>query len=59
VRFHKRVHFFLLEYARGDVANHDREVNEARWVPLEEATERLAFANEREVLAEAASLLRD
>lgn len=59
VRYHKRVHFFLLEYERGDVANHDSEVNEARWVPLDEAAERLAFANEREVLAEAASLLRD
>ncbi len=57
VRYHKFVHFFLLQYSSGDVADHDFEVNEARWVPLEEAKSLLAFANERSVLAEAAELL--
>lgn len=57
VRHHKFVHFFLLEYERGDVDDHDREVNEARWVPLADAAALLAFANERAVLAQAAELL--
>lgn len=50
VRYHKRVHFFLFCYRTGDVADHDHEVHEARWVPAAEAAEHLAFANERRVL---------
>jgi 8-oxo-dGTP pyrophosphatase MutT (NUDIX family) len=57
VRFHKRVLFYLLAYRAGDVADHDHEVVEARWVPLEDAAATLAFANERKVVEEAAALL--
>jgi 8-oxo-dGTP pyrophosphatase MutT (NUDIX family) len=57
VRYHKRVHFFLLEYERGDVQDHDREVNEARWVPIDEALQMLAFKNEREVVVKARALV--
>ncbi len=59
VRFHKFVHFFLLRYLRGDVAGHDREVEDARWFPLDEAPARLAFANERRIVERAAQLLRE
>lgn len=58
VRFHKRVHFFLLEYRQGDVADHDDEVADARWFPLDEADRVLAFANERAVVKQAAELLQ-
>lgn len=58
VRFHKFVYFYLLRYTRGDVRNHDREVNEARWFDIEEAVARLAFANERRVLERARDVLR-
>jgi 8-oxo-dGTP pyrophosphatase MutT (NUDIX family) len=57
VRFHKRVHFFLMAYRAGDVRDHDHEVNEARWVPLAEAQTMLAFRGERAVLAQAAARL--
>jgi ADP-ribose pyrophosphatase YjhB (NUDIX family) len=50
VRFHKTVHFYLLRFLAGDVANHDHEVREARWLPIDEAIERLAFKNERNVV---------
>ena len=59
VRFHKFVHFFLLEYRAGDVADHDHEVNEARWVPIGEAAGLLAFGNERAVVAKATALLHE
>ena len=58
VRFHKYVHFFLLEYQGGDVRNHDREVNEARWVPLAEAEQMLAFASERKIMSRAREMLQ-
>ena len=57
VRFHKFVHLFLLEYASGDVADHDHEVDEARWVPLGEAAEMLAFESERKAMSQAAALI--
>ena len=57
VRYHKRVHFFLLEYRSGDVENHDREVLQARWVSLPEAAEMLAFESERKVVERARQLL--
>lgn len=56
VRFHKRVHFYLLRYLAGDTSNHDWEVNEARWVPIDDAASQLAFDNERRVV-ETAKLL--
>lgn len=57
VRFHKFVHFYLLEYVSGDISNHDHEVEEARWVSLEEAIEMLAFKGEREVVEKARELI--
>ena len=57
VRFHKRVHFFLLEYRGGDVADHDHEVDEARWVEVSKAEAMLAFGSERKVMARATQLL--
>src|SRR5688572_8679354 len=57
VRFHKRVHFYLLRYLSGDTKDHDWEVNEARWVPIEDATSQLAFDNEKRVMERARELL--
>ena len=32
----KLVRFYLFEYRSGDVADHDHEIEDARWMPLEE-----------------------
>jgi 8-oxo-dGTP pyrophosphatase MutT (NUDIX family) len=57
VRFHKFVHFYLLEYRSGEVSNHDHEVEESRWVSFEEAMEMLAFKSEREVVEKAREMI--
>lgn len=57
VRFHKRVHFYLMRYLSGETKDHDWEVNEARWVPIEDAAAQLAFDNERQVMQRAAELI--
>jgi 8-oxo-dGTP pyrophosphatase MutT (NUDIX family) len=54
VRYHKFVHFFLMRYVSGDVADHDHEVNEARWMEIGSALELIAFKSERSVLTKAA-----
>lgn len=53
IRYHKYVHFYLLEYRSGDVAHHDHEVAESRWVSFDEALEMLAFKSERDVVEKA------
>ncbi|HYP02860.1 MAG TPA: NUDIX domain-containing protein, partial [Pyrinomonadaceae bacterium] len=57
VRFHKFVYFYLLRYLSGDVRDHDAEVNEARWVEIDEARTMLAFAGERKVVERAREML--
>jgi len=57
VRFHKRVHFYLLRYLAGDTSAHDWEVNEARWVPIDDATGQLTFDSERRVMERARELV--
>jgi 8-oxo-dGTP pyrophosphatase MutT (NUDIX family) len=57
-RIAKAVEFFLLRYVDGDVADHDHEVEEARWIPLEEAAETLSYAGEQDMVRRALSRLR-
>ncbi len=57
VRFHKFVHFFLMKYVAGDVANHDHEVAEARWVKIDEAIEMLDFKDEKQMAEKAKDLI--
>jgi ADP-ribose pyrophosphatase YjhB (NUDIX family) len=52
-RVHKTVHFFLVEYLSGDTADHDHEVEEARWWPLQDALAQMTYDSEREVMAKA------
>jgi 8-oxo-dGTP pyrophosphatase MutT (NUDIX family) len=56
-RVMKVVSFFLLRYRSGSVDDHDHEVEEALWIPLEEAPDRLAYKGEREMAAAALSRL--
>ncbi len=58
-RYHKFVHFYLMRYASGDVADHDDEVAEARWVTIDEALRMLEFKGEREVVSKAEVMIRD
>lgn len=49
-RFNKEVFYFLMEAVGGDVSLHDHEYDDAQWFPLREAAQRLAYANEAEML---------
>jgi 8-oxo-dGTP pyrophosphatase MutT (NUDIX family) len=52
---HKVVRFFLFEYERGDVADHDQEIEHAEWLPLRDAATRLTYEGEREIVRRALS----
>ena len=46
----KSVAFFLFSFVEGDTADHDDEVEEVRWIGLEEARTALSHAAEREII---------
>ena len=54
-RVSKVVRFFLFRYLSGDPADHDHEIEDARWMPLAEAARSLSYAGEREMVARALS----
>jgi 8-oxo-dGTP pyrophosphatase MutT (NUDIX family) len=54
----KLVTFFLFEYRSGDAADHDAEVEEVRWIPLEEAATALSYKGEREMVERARTFRR-
>jgi 8-oxo-dGTP pyrophosphatase MutT (NUDIX family) len=51
----KVVSFFLFRYHSRRLAEHDHEVEEALWIPLEDAPERLAYKSEKEIAQTALS----
>ncbi len=56
-RFHKTVHYYLMEAVGGDIAYHDREHDRVEWFGEAEAIERSTYANERELIRRAARIL--
>lgn len=58
-RIHKRVHFYLFEHTGGDPSQHDFEVEEVRWVPVDEALVRLSYRSERETVEKACRILQE
>ena len=56
-RIRKVVHYFLCTFVSGSTADHDHEVDDARWIPLEEALTALTYPGERRLIARALARL--
>jgi 8-oxo-dGTP pyrophosphatase MutT (NUDIX family) len=56
-RIHKVVHYYLCTFVSGSTSDHDDEVDEARWIPLQEALSALTYPGERRLIARAMSKL--
>jgi 8-oxo-dGTP pyrophosphatase MutT (NUDIX family) len=56
-RIHKTVHYYMMEPVGGDLASHDHEFDEVRWIPFDTAASMLTFETERALVAKAADLL--
>jgi len=59
VRVFKTVAFYLFEYLAGDTADHDHEVDDVRWMPLQQARAELSYPGEREMIERALSKHHD
>jgi 8-oxo-dGTP pyrophosphatase MutT (NUDIX family) len=55
-RVAKSVFFFLFRYLNGDLADHDEEVLEVRWIALANAQGQLSYPGERDMVARAVAL---
>jgi 8-oxo-dGTP pyrophosphatase MutT (NUDIX family) len=58
-RIFKVVAFYLFRCASGSIEDHDDEIEEVLWMPLEEAARALTFPGEREMVARALSRLEE
>jgi 8-oxo-dGTP pyrophosphatase MutT (NUDIX family) len=58
IRYHKQVRHFLFEAIGGDMALHDHEYDLVAWFPLPEASRRLTFQNEINILYQAEGVLQ-
>ena len=56
-RIHKTVHYYLMEPIGGDLAGHDHEFEQVRWVTFVEASTMLTFETERALVAKAAAIV--
>jgi 8-oxo-dGTP pyrophosphatase MutT (NUDIX family) len=54
-RVYKTVHFYLCDYVSGSTDDHDHEVENARWMPLEDARTALSYPGERALIERALS----
>ena len=55
-RIHKTVHHFMFTEVGGTLAAQESEVDEVSWFPLEEIVERLAYPDEKKLIARSAEI---
>lgn len=56
-RIHKTVHYWIMEATGGDLARHDHEFDEVRWISFREAHGMLTFDTERHLVERVAAIL--
>jgi ADP-ribose pyrophosphatase YjhB (NUDIX family) len=49
-RYHKTVRLYLMEATGGDISGHDDEIDEVRWMPVDEAAGAASYPSDRKLL---------
>jgi len=57
VRIFKNVHYFLMEPRGGSLDDHDHEMDEVRWMEIEEAEHHASYKSDREIIVKARAML--
>ncbi len=58
-RIHKTVHFYLLKYVEGTTDDHDHEVDEAKWFPVDDAVKQLSYKSEKDIMRKAKTMIQE
>ncbi len=53
----KTVYYFLMEYVSGDINDHDWEMENVEWLPIDEVGKRLSYPSDKKVWKEARELI--
>ncbi len=53
----KTVYFYLIKYESGETTHHDFEVEEVKWLPIDEALKIITYPSERKMMQKAKLLL--
>jgi len=56
-RIHKTVHHYILNADGGELSDEDREVVEVAWIPIDDVAGKLAYSDERKLMARVPELL--
>jgi 8-oxo-dGTP pyrophosphatase MutT (NUDIX family) len=56
-RYHKWVHYYLMEATGGDTTKHDVEYDRVEWRPVEQALKTLTFKNELDMVLKARKMM--
>jgi 8-oxo-dGTP diphosphatase len=59
VRHHKIVYFYLMEFTGGKLEDHDYEVEEVKWFPIDEAIEVATYKDEKRIISNAKKILEE
>lgn len=59
IRHHKVVYYYLMKYIEGDIKNHDFEVDDAKWFPIDQAINIATYKKDKEILKKARSILHE
>ncbi|RJQ21533.1 MAG: NUDIX hydrolase [Nitrospiraceae bacterium] len=57
IKVYKTVHFFLLKFIDGSTDDHDHEVDESRWFPIDEAIGTLSYRSEKKIMQKAKEMI--
>lgn len=57
-RYHKWVHYYLMEPTGGDTSRHDLEYDKVEWRPIQDALRTLTFRNEANMLDKAREMIK-
>ncbi len=59
VRIFKNVHYFLMEPRGGSLDGHDHEMDEVRWMDIDEAEHLASYKSDREIITKARAMLTE
>ena len=59
MRIFKSVHYFLMEPRGGSLDGHDHEMDEVRWMSIDEAEHRASYKSDREIIVKARAMLTE
>lgn len=57
-RIFKTVYFYLIKYESGETSRHDFEVEEVKWLSIDEALKIMTYPTERKMMQKAKGLLK-